>query len=32
MINKICCYLILFAIIILSLQQEIRSLKQYKLH
>jgi hypothetical protein len=31
MINKICSYLILFAIIVLSLQQEIRSLKQYNL-
>lgn len=32
MINKIYSYLLLFAIIVLSLQQEIRSLKQYNLH
>lgn len=32
MISEICSYLLLFAIIVLSLQQEIRSLKQYKLH
>jgi hypothetical protein len=31
MINKICSYLLIFAIIVLSLQQEIRSLKQYNL-